>query len=700
MSKSRRQSVGSALELWRPPQDAGDPIGCLTSTFTFDPGLFDEQCLARFLDIESEPNRENLAFLLERETRLGAVYAGVLVDHTQAGVEHSLRWDVLPIRLQGAKQHAKLSLLVWTRHIRVIIASANLTEAGYRFNQEVAVPVEASPADANIQVIDDACAFLQELLSFVPGAPSGLPELNRATEFLRRVLRLAQSWTVKRSQSGVRQRLVFSLPARKANGTSRSAFSEALEICRQRGGSPREALVASPFFDPDPKWNVAAAALAKSLARGDVRTVSFAVPCLGDLRENPPRLGAPPSLLNIARRYASNVVVRVLPQHDADRNPRPWHAKMLALRSSGYTALVVGSSNFTSAGLGLQDRRNAEANLLTIVDRGAYLREASDLEALWPGMKALSDPDAAEWLGPKEELDEEERGSRTMLPAGFLAATYRAGDHRKLILRLLPNELPDEWSIHVERQGNMELLTASQWKATGSPVQTTIDWEPPDPPQKLLIRWPEGEAFWPLNVEDSRQLPPPALLEKMSADEMLAILAASDPGAAVRAWARKQQPSDLFDDELDSATPTDLDPLRRYDLHGTFLHRVRRRARVLARMREYLQRPVWSRLALDWRLRGLIGVEQLATRLLRELDFSNERGPEAFLTLMDFVIVLRDVKYQPVEGALKRSDFDDVFDNFLRELIARLDRETQPHRHSIDTELKAFWERVVQRCRE
>jgi hypothetical protein len=109
-----------------------------------------------------------------------------------------------------------------------------------------------------------------------------------------------------------------------------------------------------------------------------------------------------------------------------------------------------------------------------------------------------------------------------------------------------------------------------------------------------LVRWTEGEALWSLNVEDARQLPPPAVLDKMSADDMLLILAASDPSAAFRGWAKRHHPSALFDEELDAATPVDLDPLRRYDLRSTLLHRIRRRARVMARMRENLQRPVWS----------------------------------------------------------------------------------------------------------
>ena len=55
MSKRRKEAAsGVMLDLWRPPRDAGDPLGCLATTYTFAPSLFDEQCLARFLEIESE----------------------------------------------------------------------------------------------------------------------------------------------------------------------------------------------------------------------------------------------------------------------------------------------------------------------------------------------------------------------------------------------------------------------------------------------------------------------------------------------------------------------------------------------------------------------------------------------------------------------------------------------------------------------
>ena len=106
MSKRRKTTgSGAMLELWRPPQGAGEPVGCLATTFTFSPALFEEQCLARFLEIESEPNREDLAFLLEREKRLGSAYAAVLADYTQALLASQNALARLSIQLRTHKRY-------------------------------------------------------------------------------------------------------------------------------------------------------------------------------------------------------------------------------------------------------------------------------------------------------------------------------------------------------------------------------------------------------------------------------------------------------------------------------------------------------------------------------------------------------------------------------------------------------------------
>jgi hypothetical protein len=311
----------------------------------------------------------------------------------------------------------------------------------------------------------------------------------------------------------------------------------------------------------------------------------------------------------------------------------------------------------------------------------------------------VADPDTAEWLGPQPDDLEEERAPAAPLPAGFLAATYRAGDDRRIFLRLEPDGLPTSWAVWASGRDAVELLATEAWVARGGPVQVDVPWAPVRPPEKLAVRWDGQEAFLPLNVEDGRALPPPARLEGMSADDMLGILAAADPSAALRAWSRRPVPEGGFDDELDSATPVDLDPLRRYDLQATFLHRVRRRARVLAQLRNHLRKPTWSRQALQWRLRGVVGIEPLADRYVREYLERTQDSDEALLSLADFLIVLKEVDYQPADGAIPREVFEAEYQPFLGQLAARLgDRVgTRPGRSS--AELARFWERVLDRCR-
>lgn len=698
--RKKTASNGATLELWRPPPEAGDPIGCLATTYTFAPGLFDEQCLARFLEVDSDPDREDLAFRLERESRLGSIYAGVLVDHTQAGVEHSLRWDVLPVRIRAGKQHAKLSLLTWSNHIRIIVASANLTEAGYRINQEVGATIELSQKDADRDLLMQIIEFLRDLLAFVPGPQEKTEEVIRAENYLEQVERRTETWTLTRRRDKVHQHFVFTLPKVRADQTPRSSLYDAIAACRRRGGSPYEAWVASPFFDIEDDSSPVTVALCKSMARRRVRKLCFCVPTApGDDETTITRLLAPKSILSMPPKYNGQVTIEMLPDYDNEKNHRPWHAKMLALRGDRYTALLIGSSNFTCAGMGIGSICNAEANLMIVVDRVAYGRDAGQLESIWPQMESVVDLDSVEWLNSNPEHNEEQEVRLQAVPAGFLSAVYRAGNDRQIVLHLDPIRLPSDWRVRACGQDERELLTRSQWINTGSLESVSLTWLPIYPPDRILISWEGSEAFLPINVENRQELPPPAQLKQMSADQMLWILASTDASAAFRVWAQdQQQESDLFDPELDSATPFDLDPLRRHDLQTTFLHRIRRRARILAQLRANLQRPVWGRQALEWRLRGIIGIEALGKCLVRELEAEPSMADESLLSLADFLIVLNEVNYQPTVGCLTRSEFEAVFQPFLCELVDKLQKEVSVRGINVSHDLMAFWQRVLDQC--
>ena len=693
MSKRNIQTDRAMLEMWRPPKGAGEPVGCLATTYTFDAGFFEEECIARFLQIDSLPDREGLAYLLERESRLGPTYAGVLVDHTHAGVDHSLRWDILSVRIPWAKQHAKISLLAWTRHVRIVIASANLTPSGYRSNQEIAGVIDFSPSDAPHRLLKETSTFLESLLGFVPGDADN-PAKRRANEFLKQVTQQVSTWTNRKKRStAIKQELAFTLP--KTKQPAQSALDAGITACQAIGNNPNEIWVASPFFDPEKEKeeDAATANLCRNLGRGVKRSIQFFVPAVGDVADQ--RLAAPKSLVTTAEKYADCVSVASLPPADPDQNPRPWHAKMVALSASDYNALMIGSSNFTKAGMGLEGRYNAEANLIYLVRRKMHSREAGWLDDCWPEGTWVRDYDQVEWLGPQQEMvDEEQPEMAPPLPAGFVLADYRAGKNSAIVLSLQAAKLPDKWHILAGRHHQSQLLDSDAHTSQGRPSQIEVKWSHNYAPGKLLVCWGDQQAFWSLNVQDQAALPLPDELESMTASDMMYILAASDSSNAFRAWARQLGGVADFDDDLDTAEPIDLDPLKRYNLQETFLRRVRRQARLLAGVRANMERPVWSEQALNWRLQGVIGIERLADRIAASIRDADSNAAEAVLNLTDLFLMLDEVRYQETPASLTKRKFKRRFDSFRRELAKQMDMSVQQSKAHIPSDVREFWGRV------
>ena len=133
-----KSGYGRLLDAWAPPTNAGDPIGCIATSFTFDPVFFEEQCLGRFLRLDSDPNSDGRIHLIEREEKMAQLTcATAIVDQHHCKGFRSLRWDLLSARPARSILHAKITLLYWTNCLRLILGSANLTEDGYRRNREV-----------------------------------------------------------------------------------------------------------------------------------------------------------------------------------------------------------------------------------------------------------------------------------------------------------------------------------------------------------------------------------------------------------------------------------------------------------------------------------------------------------------------------------------------------------------------------------
>jgi hypothetical protein len=612
---------GRALDLWQAPKDAGEPLSCLATTYTFDAAFFETECLGRFLQMETHPQEsETVSYLIEREEKLAAARACVLVDRHHAQEKESLRWDVLPVIVPRAVQHAKIGLLCWARQVRLIVGSGNLTEPGYRKNVEIFGALDASPdrpgpVDAILQCID----FLERMVEHAAGRDAGSGPKPRAREILSAVRRHIQVWPRERARRA-RVMVIF-------GGIGQSVVERVRKIW-PASSPPRNLAVLSPFFDSDDASNAAWTGASSLLAKRGERVVEFfaAAERLPDGRT---RLFAPRSLVDAARASCETDVWQVESEQEGEM--RPLHAKGFYLSNGDWALFLFGSSNFTRAGLSLNPAAsNFEANLAYLTRDGEP--DVRHLDRVWPEWSDdpvdLDDP-AIVWdpaIGDDGEAD-----IVPALPAAFEEALYQAGEEPRLLIRLLDG-LPATWSIRTP--DGTELLSSLSW--SGSAGERAIDWAQRPVPFLLTVSWQGSNqvctAAWPVNVSEPGSLPPPDCLRELSLEELIDVLGSTRPlHVAVAHVLRRRAKSDRGG--------VVLDPLKRVNTETFLLRRTKRVATALERVRERLERPAFSIDAFLWRLRGPLGAIGLAAAFQREA-----RTPaEARFFLVELALSLRRI---------------------------------------------------------
>jgi hypothetical protein len=95
----------------------------------------------------------------------------------------------------------------------------------------------------------------------------------------------------------------------------------------------------------------------------------------------------------------------------------------------------------------------------------------------------------------------------------------------------------------------------------------------------------------------------------------------------------------------------------------------------------------------------------LTEKLLNEfcdeqLAGANGSADEALLTVADLMILLSEVDYEPVDGAVTRDDFTETYAFFLDGLVEEVDATVQLRRGQVSNDVFEFWNRVAQRCRK
>jgi hypothetical protein len=639
MTESRK-----LLDYWQPPEGAGRPIACVATSFTFEPDFFEEDCLSRFLGIESVRGESDpLAYLIEEEERLAEAGATALVDRSQNPGNRNLRWDLLTIGVRGGLMHAKVSLLAWESFVRVIVGSANLTRAGYRNQIEAVLALEAFDGSGIPQsVLDQLFGLIRSLIERAAGDQDDLGPKARALGNIDRVAAITEG---------------FSLPALRRRGdpfveamlveAGRSAFDAFRAVWR--GGPARWATVISPFFDTGDGENPATRALGAELASRGSCDVRFILPA--DHLPAKTVVRAPKAIRGALPPRFNAVFEILAPQEGAE--PRRLHAKAVLLESDGWVAVLVGSSNFTAAGLGLGSRGHLEANIAIGARRDSEVGEA--LGALMPETIDL-DIEEVEW----EQQEDEDEAPGAQLPLGFVACLIEPSKDPILIVTLDPEHLPDVWQIELPTTGE-RLADALSWRREGRQTSLRIALSGRHLPFWIQVRWQglKGDevAGLPVNVTDPTKLPPPSELRDLPVHLLLRVLGSTRPiHEALAMELNKRQ------ERIDVHLPPELDPLRRYSSSGQLLLRAKQASAAFAGLRQRLERPVASLDCLEWRLHGPLGPMAIADGLIREAEEGvMVKGEPAFLlaelgltlSRVDWEITGRIVGTDPVRARVR-----------------------------------------------
>src|SRR5438067_1960664 len=103
MEKTRDEAVPTLSSCWSPPAtlptgEAGKPLVCVATTYTFHASLLELELLPRFLGLKFDETEAVRAFAVEREQALAIARVFVLVDglHFDAS-QSTLRWAQLPV---------------------------------------------------------------------------------------------------------------------------------------------------------------------------------------------------------------------------------------------------------------------------------------------------------------------------------------------------------------------------------------------------------------------------------------------------------------------------------------------------------------------------------------------------------------------------------------------------------------------------
>lgn len=621
------------LDAWTPPDGAGDPIGCFATTFTFNAEFFEEECLGRFARFQTESNNNEIDFLIEREEKLSTIKcASVLVDSHNVRASRSLRWNMIPARPKKGILHAKISLIRWNECARIILGSANLTEDGYRRNLEAFIVFDYFEGGKSPRHLPQAlAAYCNEVLQETGPKTISKP-IQRTRQFIEEFGQLPETWSAKASRSDMPSYVPILVGPGKL-----SAF-DSIDQAWGRAARPKHAEVLSPFFDTNPVQNKPLISLSGILNKNSA-SVDLFLRAEPDSETDPTLIVQAPDNLPSTIKAQGKSPCTTLRRLKFDE-PRELHAKVIRLQSESQSATLLGSSNFTTNGLGIGSHPNYEANLL-LINRNKRGKDSGGLSFRWKSEVINSDIARFE---PVQDEEEENVIKQAPLLGLIDSATYSSdrGKNPQIEFHFSEDEPPDDWQILWEetQESQLLVLNSKHWQSKGRHKSVRIPWTHDRDPSIFLVKWNNGlsQAWLPVIVENPLSLREPEALRNMSLELLTRCLTSARPLHEIIREFKKHNRSGSSDNAFRN------DPHKRVDTSTYLLQRTRRVSSMLTGLHQKLEAPVATRETLDQRLNGTLGLEKVIQTLRRESQDDNE-----FIFLIaELCLELTDIK--PAEG--------------------------------------------------
>ena len=353
--------------------------------------------------------------------------------------------------------------------------------------------------------------------------------------------------------------------------------------------------------------------------------------------------------------------------------PRPLHLKSIWLNNDDQHLCMIGSSNFTSAGLGLNKRINYEANLVYSISESRNKKEYKLLHESYLESTKVLDIKNLKFKYRKNEDEDSEEKEYLNLPECFgEAVVKKIDDSYFLELNLEPQKIKKGFKLHsINDQTKVSLdnciYNYEAWEKNGRKEKILLELNDKSIPEYLLVNWREsnGNAFWPLIVEDQITLPPVEELRNLPLEALLQILSSSQPLHRLLKAIENIKKRKPKDDSIEKV----VNALDLVDSSGFLLQRTRRISYAMRAIRERLEKPVYTTESLNWRLYGPIGVKSFKDAISKEAKNEEEK----MFLLAELALELSRIQPITTEYSIKVSDIKSNLKIILKELFEEFD---------------------------